>query len=147
MHDWMHYQEIVLVKSFFLSFHLIFPTMLKHLSLNCVLCGITLPLVLCILHPHLHLDCYLLSSYFEGCSLHPNLFSFSSKDLFLSAVQKRNQTNQCKKMLLPFSSKNIFLLNLNVHCSSEKNGSCVGCSPKHVQQILDFCNYLIVDRN
>lgn len=81
--------------------------MLKHPLLNFVLCGITLPLVLCILHPHLHLECYLLSSYFEGRSLHPNLFSSSSKDLFLSAVQKRNQTKECKKMLLPFSSQNM----------------------------------------
>lgn len=117
--------------------------MLKHPLLNFVLCGITLPLVLCILHPHLHLECYLLSNYFEGCSLHPNLFSSRSKDLFLSAVQKRNQTKQCKKMLLLFSSQNIFLLDLNVCCSSETNGSCVGYNPKHVQQILEFCNYLI----
>lgn len=117
--------------------------MLKHPLLNCVGCEITLLLVLCILHTHLHLECYLFSSYFEGCSFHPNLFSSSSKDLFLSAVQKRNQTKKCKKMLLPFSSKNIFLLDLNVCCSSETKGSCAGCNPKHVQQILDFCNYLI----
>lgn len=131
-----------LVKSFFLSFHFIFPAMLKHPLLN--LCGITLPLVLCISHLHLHLECYLLSSYFEGCSLHPNLFFSSSKDLFLSAVQKINQTKQCKKMLLPFSSQNIFLLDLNLFCSSETNGPCVGCNPKYVQQILHFQNFKII---
>lgn len=119
MHDWRHYQGIVFSKVFLFSFHLIFPAMLKHPLLNFVFCGITLPLVLCISHPHLHLECYLLSNYFEGCSLHPNLFSSRSKDLFLSAVQKRNQTKQCKKMLLLFSSQNIFLLDLNVRCSSE----------------------------
>lgn len=138
MHDWRHYQGIVFSKVFLFSFQLIFPAMLKHPLLNFVFCGITLPLVLCILHLHLHLECYLLSNYFEGCSLHPNLFSSRSKDLFLSAVQKRNQTKQCKKMLLLFSSQNIFLLDLNVRCSSETNGSCVSCNPKHIQQILDF---------
>lgn len=138
MHDWRHYQGIVFSKVFLFSFHLIFPAMLKHPLLNFVFCGITLPLVLCVSHPHLHLECYLFSNYFEGCSLHPNLFSSRSKDLFLSAVQKRNQTKQCKKMLLLFSSQNIFLLDPNVHCSSETNGSCVSCNPKHIQQILDF---------
>lgn len=88
MHDWRHYQQIVFSKVFIFSFHLILPAMLKHSLVNFVLCAITLPLVLHIPHPSLHLERYLLCSYFEGSSLHPNLFFSCSKDLFLSAVKK-----------------------------------------------------------
>lgn len=127
MHDWRHYQGIVFSKVFLFSFHLIFPAMLKHPLLNFVFCGITLPLVLCISHPHLHLECYLLSNYFEGCSLHPNLFSSRSKDLFLSAVQKRNQTKECKKMLSCFHHR-IFFFQIQMCAAHQKQMDLVSAA-------------------